>query len=149
MANNQYVNKVQYGGNTLIDLTSDTVAANKILSGYTAHDKSGAVITGTIISRDSNDLTVSTNINTTTNRTFLQISGLAGYYANAFTAEASEIYLPIPASNSSIFSVYIPNGTLNPSQSNAEDWIKLDIEVDSNGNSNVSDDALVATGVSF
>ena len=40
------INKVIYGGNTLIDLTSDTVAANKLLYGYTAHDKSGTVITG-------------------------------------------------------------------------------------------------------
>lgn len=44
---NQYINKVVYGGNTLIDLTGDTVVANKILSGYTAHDKSGSPITGT------------------------------------------------------------------------------------------------------
>lgn len=43
---NQYVNKVIYGGNTLIDISGDTVAADKILSGYTAHDKSGAPITG-------------------------------------------------------------------------------------------------------
>lgn len=43
---NQYVNKVVYDGNTLIDLTSDTVAAAYILAGYTAHDKSGAQITG-------------------------------------------------------------------------------------------------------
>lgn len=42
----QYINKVIYGGNTLIDLTEDTVVANKLLSGYTAHDKSGAPITG-------------------------------------------------------------------------------------------------------
>ena len=46
MANNQYVNKVIYGSQTLIDLTGDTVDASKILSGYTAHDKSGAPITG-------------------------------------------------------------------------------------------------------
>ena len=39
-------NKVIYGGNTLIDLTEDTVTADKILTGYTAHDKSGAAITG-------------------------------------------------------------------------------------------------------
>ena len=44
---NQYVNKVIYGGNTLIDLTSDTVTAAAMLSGYKAHDKSGAPITGT------------------------------------------------------------------------------------------------------
>lgn len=43
---NQYVNKVIYGNRTLIDLTGDTVQADKILSGYTAHDKSGAPVTG-------------------------------------------------------------------------------------------------------
>ena len=43
---NQYINKVIYGNRTLIDLTADTVEAAKILSGYTAHDKSGAPITG-------------------------------------------------------------------------------------------------------
>lgn len=44
---NQYCNKVVLeGGEVLIDLTSDTVVANKILSGYTAHDKTGAPITG-------------------------------------------------------------------------------------------------------
>ena len=41
------INKVIYGGNTLIDLTSDTVSASDLLSGKTAHDKSGAIITGT------------------------------------------------------------------------------------------------------
>ena len=41
------VNKVIYGGNTLIDLTSDTITADKLLTGYTAHDKSGATINGT------------------------------------------------------------------------------------------------------
>lgn len=44
---NSYINKVVYGGNTLIDLTADTVSADKLASGITAHDKSGAVITGT------------------------------------------------------------------------------------------------------
>lgn len=46
MANNQYVNKVVYDGDTLIDLTSDTVDASHLLKNYTAHDKSGATITG-------------------------------------------------------------------------------------------------------
>lgn len=41
------INKVIYGGNTLIDLTSDTITADQLKSGVTAHDKSGAVITGT------------------------------------------------------------------------------------------------------
>lgn len=41
------INKVIYGGNTLIDLTADTITADKLAKGVTAHDKSGAVITGT------------------------------------------------------------------------------------------------------
>lgn len=47
MANNQYVNKFVYHGDTKFDLTSDTVDASKLLSGVKAHDKSGAPITGT------------------------------------------------------------------------------------------------------
>lgn len=41
------INKVIYGGETLIDLTGDTVTSEKLLSGVKAHDKSGAQITGT------------------------------------------------------------------------------------------------------
>ena len=41
------VNKVIYGNTTLIDLTGDTVTESDILSGKTAHDKSGAAIEGT------------------------------------------------------------------------------------------------------
>lgn len=41
------VNKVIYGTTVLVDLTQDTVTADKLLQGYTAHDKSGALITGT------------------------------------------------------------------------------------------------------
>ena len=41
------VNKVVYGGKVLIDLTGDTVTEDKILSGFTTHDKSGASIEGT------------------------------------------------------------------------------------------------------
>lgn len=44
---NEYVNKVVYGGETLIDLTADTLDAAHLLAPFTAHDKSGAPITGT------------------------------------------------------------------------------------------------------
>lgn len=43
----QYNNKIIFGGKTLIDLTSDTVSPDKLQKGITAHDKSGAPITGT------------------------------------------------------------------------------------------------------
>lgn len=44
---NQYVNKVIYGGTTLIDLTADTITAADVINQKTFHDKSGAPVTGT------------------------------------------------------------------------------------------------------
>lgn len=41
------INKVQYGNTVLIDLTEDTVTASVLMEGYTAHDRTGALITGT------------------------------------------------------------------------------------------------------
>jgi hypothetical protein len=40
------ISKVVYGGNVLLDLTADTVQADKLLKGYTAHGADGEVITG-------------------------------------------------------------------------------------------------------
>lgn len=41
------VSKVVYGGETIIDLTADTIKKDKILKGYTAHGADGEPITGT------------------------------------------------------------------------------------------------------
>lgn len=44
---NEYVSKVVLSnGTTLVDLTGDTITAADLLTGVTAHDKSGAPITG-------------------------------------------------------------------------------------------------------
>lgn len=40
------ISKVIYGGQTLIDLTADTIVADKLLKGYTAHGADGEVING-------------------------------------------------------------------------------------------------------
>lgn len=40
------VSKIIYDGRTLIDLTSDTVVADKLLTGYKAHGADGEVING-------------------------------------------------------------------------------------------------------
>lgn len=47
MANNSYVNKVIYYGNTLIDISGDDVTAADVLSGKKFHLPSGAQGTGT------------------------------------------------------------------------------------------------------
>lgn len=59
MADTKFTNKVIYDGKTLIDLTGDTVTADKLLKDITAHDKSGATITGTCTyDSDTTDATV-------------------------------------------------------------------------------------------
>jgi len=47
MASNQYINKVIYGGDTLIDLTIDDVTRASVLSGIKFHLPSGEATTGT------------------------------------------------------------------------------------------------------
>lgn len=41
------INKIVYGNKVLIDLTGDTVTEDTLAKGITAHDKTGALITGT------------------------------------------------------------------------------------------------------
>lgn len=52
------INKVVYGSTVLIDLTADTVTADKILTNFTAHDAGGNIIEGTcdydVNSQDAN-----------------------------------------------------------------------------------------------
>ena len=55
----KYVNKLVVGNDVKFDLTGDTVAPNTLLTGTTAHDKSGAQITGTCTyDSDTSDATV-------------------------------------------------------------------------------------------
>lgn len=57
MAN--YVNKLVVGNEVKFDLTGDTVAPNTLLTSTTAHDKTGAQITGTCsYDSDTSDATV-------------------------------------------------------------------------------------------
>ena len=83
MASNEYINKVIYGGNTLIDLTGDTVTADKILSGYTAHAASGEPITGTCeYDADTSDATAAVAEVLTTKTFYKNGSKLTGTMPN-------------------------------------------------------------------
>lgn len=60
MAEGKLKNKVIFGDEVLIDLTADTVSADKLEKGITAHDKTGAIITGTSTKdSDTSDATAS------------------------------------------------------------------------------------------
>lgn len=56
------VNKVIFGGETVVDLTKDTVTADKLLSGATAHGANGEAVTGSM----PNNGTVSKTLSTST-----------------------------------------------------------------------------------
>lgn len=52
------VNKIIYGGDVLIDLTSDTATPETVLSGYLFHDRSGENVSGTCtFDSDTSDAT--------------------------------------------------------------------------------------------
>lgn len=58
------VNEVIYGGETLISLTSDTVTADDLAKGVTAHNAAGEAITGLatkIIIKNLGDVRTRTN----------------------------------------------------------------------------------------
>lgn len=83
MANNTNVNKIVFNGTTLIDLTSDTVDESKLLEGTTAHDKSGAIITGTCTyDSDTDDATASVAEILATKTAYARGSKLTGTMPN-------------------------------------------------------------------
>lgn len=55
------VSKVEINGATLIDISNDTVAANILAEGYTAHDKTGNTITGTLTQQSGKTVTPGTS----------------------------------------------------------------------------------------
>lgn len=55
------VNKVIYNAQVLVDLTGDSVDSASLLTGKTAHDKSGAAITGTMRNNGTVTKTLSTS----------------------------------------------------------------------------------------
>ena len=148
MANNQYVNKVEFGNEVLIDLTNDTVTADKILAGYTAHSASGASITGSIPTKTGRDFTQTEYADLNVGRAYLMINVPAGYYNQDAVVGVSSMFMPVPSTGTVKFAVYIPNGTTTPSKNVVGDYFPLEVEVDSEGNSNITldDDA---TGVMF
>ena len=80
------VNKVVFGTTVLVDLMSDTVTSDKMLNGYTAHDRSGAVVTGNITTKSAADLSASAQ----------SVTVPAGYYATAATKAVSTTTHPSP-----------------------------------------------------
>lgn len=111
MASNPYKNKVIFDGNTLIDLTGDNVSSNRMLSGTTAHDASGAPITGNIATKTQSDLSASGST----------VTVPAGYYASQTTKSVSNG----TAGNPTATKGTVNNNTMpvTPAVTNTTGWI--------------------------
>ena len=104
--------KIIYFGEVLIDLTQDTVEANKLLQGVTAHGKDGESVTGSIPSKAAQTYTPTTTAQTIANGQYLSgnqtisgdvnlvpesiksgtsIFGVVGTFSSDATATAAEI----------------------------------------------------------
>ena len=55
MASNPYVNKVEYDGQTIIDLTNDTITPSDVINGTSFHDRSGTPQQGSLITHNVYD----------------------------------------------------------------------------------------------
>lgn len=126
MANNQYVNKVVFGDETLIDLSQDTIDAAALVTGVTAHDASGATITGTMPEKDGRDLILSFQ-----NNGKYSISIPYGCYSSGILT-VNGIQMTVPSSGTNSFYIDFPN-TASPVSD--ADWTRITFTVDSNGNS--------------
>lgn len=114
------VNKVVYNGETLVDLTNDTVAPETLAEGVTAHDKSGAVIVGTMSAGGGGGADpVIKSLAITENGTYTAPDGVDGY---------SPVVVNVP----------IPDGYIQPSG---------ELEVTENGTHDVTAYASVNVNV--
>lgn len=97
-----YNNKIIYDGTTLIDLTGDTAEADKVLSPYTFHDRSGAPVTGTCAyDADTSDATAAASEIIATKTAYVNGSKVTGSMMNngAYTAtiddKADVVSIPV------------------------------------------------------
>ena len=96
MANNPYVNKVQYGNTVLIDLTGDTATAADVVSGKTFHDATGASKIGSYIqpeSEDNHDSTKSLSVLNSISSELSTYPDAYGFYNGGIVVYQSEIHI--------------------------------------------------------
>lgn len=107
------ISKVQFDGNNLINLESDTVTASHLETGYTAHDATGAIITGTLVK----GITPAGSINITQNGTY-DVTEKASAVVNVSGSAPTLITKSITA-----------NGTYNASSDNADGYSQVTVNV--------------------
>ena len=88
------VNKVDVNGVTVLDLTQDSVTPETLQKGYTAHDKSGTKITGTMANNGQISATI-TGLGSVTGDTQYTIP--AGYTTGGTVSLTNDIETALAA----------------------------------------------------
>ena len=86
------INKINFGLNTLIDLTEDTVTPEVLREGFTAHSKTGQVITGTLNTVPLSPLEYDWNIGYISNGTWTY-QNPTRTYTDIYEVQANHGYL--------------------------------------------------------
>jgi len=82
---NEKVNKVVYGNNTLIDLTSDTATEDKVLQGYTFHKADGTQTVGTASGGSSKNAQAQQSTTRATSSTYTSVNSLTCSKTGTYT----------------------------------------------------------------
>lgn len=100
------VNKVIYDGNTLVDLTGDTVTAADLADGVKATGADGNPIVGLM-----QKVTIDAELSTTSTNSASPSTSAASYYATgAFTLNLATLSALLGSNQSTVFTAYITAG---------------------------------------
>lgn len=102
------VNKVTYGGNTLVDLTSDSVTPETLAEGVTAHDKSGNQITGTMSLLNNHDITLGVH---TDGLLYIFIDGKPTGNGVSMPDKVGDVYGNVDSGNNIVLQGALADGT--------------------------------------
>lgn len=102
------VNKVVYGGNVLLDLTSDTVTPETLAEGVTAHDASGERIVGTMSLLNNHDITLGVH---TDGLLYIFVDGVATGNGVSFPSQLGDVYGNVDSGNNIVLQGELADGT--------------------------------------
>lgn len=101
-------NKVILNGETVIDLTADTVTADKLLVGETAHDKSGNQIVGTLVAGGGGAVTLFTpSISLQSVTSVLTITDDNGGFVQGYNIYSNDNLITVLTSKTATLTDYI------------------------------------------